>query len=96
MNKTDQGKRLPVTARGRTPKQLKEMAERLQTSQSRALQLAIHVMSGLTARIEQGATVVFRDTAGKETEMWLPELENLRSRMQHISPDEIPTNSELR
>jgi hypothetical protein len=52
------------------------MANRLKTSQSRALQLAIHVMSRLTAKIEEGSTVVVRDKSGSETVMWLPELES--------------------
>ena len=61
--------------RGRSPAELKAFAERLKTSQSRALKLAIHVMSQLTERIDQGASVVVRERSGKETVMWIPELD---------------------
>jgi hypothetical protein len=81
---TDAGtkKRLLPPTRGVSPQQLKVMAQRLKTTQARALQLAIQVMSGLAARIEQGSTVIVRDRDGKETTMWLPELDQMQDQLR--------------
>ncbi|HVT88515.1 MAG TPA: hypothetical protein VHD56_06655 [Tepidisphaeraceae bacterium] len=54
--------------------QLEKMAETLDLSKVKVLQLAVSVLAKISDKISQGATVIVREENGKETEVWLPQV----------------------
>ena len=66
--------RIVYEAKGQSAHQLERMAEELELSKVKALQLAVSVLSKLSEEIGRGTEIVLRHQDGREVELWLPHL----------------------
>ena len=55
-------------------KELQRVADELEMSKVKTLQLALSVMAKLTQEISRGTELVLRQTGGKEVGLWLPQV----------------------
>ena len=69
--------RIVYEANGVSAHQLERMADELDLSKVKALQLAVSVLSKLSEEIGRGTEIVLRQQGGREVELWLPHLRRL-------------------
>ena len=66
--------RIVYDASGPSAQQLERMAEELELSKVKALQLAVSVLSKLSEEVGRGTELVLRQSDGREVALWLPHL----------------------